>query len=178
MKLAIPYLFSKVRIVKEEGRKQLGEIGPLQFASSTHVNVKRSTAYNSNQLPSPLLAEVRIYRFTVVWSFGACEHVHLTTNTSVFECPTWFTTGMGTPQSHITSMATPHRRGLFMPTWWNAQVAGTKQCVQLRGKKSLEPKPQSQLLFSKTAIIQPLKGQRIGKCMKPHLEKSWQNGMP
>lgn len=99
--------------------------------------------------------------------------MHLPSNTGVYEPPR-FRTGLGMP--HPTSpvqllhtgeaCSCPHgtvHRELKPVCWYKAA------CV-IVGGKSLQPKPQSQFLFCKTAIIHPLKDQIIRKCIKPHLE--------
>lgn len=93
----------------------------------------------------------------------------------------------GNTASHTASVAAPHRRGSFVPTCHGER--GAETCMLLiqgiliqgnlcnwgwggvggGGWESLQSKPQSQLLFGKTAIIHPLKDQIIRKCIKPHL---------
>lgn len=168
---------SEVRTVKG-GRKT----GALQFASYTRVD-KRWRAKNLNQLPQPLF---RLGFPGSLWSAAlvcVCTHVHAHTYPQTLcSCePRWLPAGMGVPRSHVMSVA-PTQEGLLRPTWRSTRglkpVCFWHGSLCSCGQKPPRPKPQSRLLFSKTAIIHPLKDQRLRKCARPHLEKSWQDSMP
>lgn len=99
--------------------------------------------------------------------------MHLPSNTGVYEHH-----GSGqdweclTPH-HQCSYSTQERlvhAHMVQYTGSSNLYADTRQLVSLWGEKSLQPKPQSQLLFCKTAIIHPLKDQIVRKCIKPHPE--------
>lgn len=80
------------------------------------------------------------------------------------------------PPSHVLSVAPtlrkacsgPRGRAHSGPDFYASDMAA---CAVV-GKKPPRPKPQSQLLFGKNAIIHPLKDQRTRTCTRPHLEKS------
>lgn len=92
----------------------------------------------------------------VFWSSSARMCMHMHTAVFVWATVTHNRNGSASVPHHECGSYT--RRGLLVHTWLRAQggktcVLLTRQLVQLWGEKTLLPKPQSQLLFSKTALF-------------------------
>lgn len=136
------------------------------------MNVKRARAYNSNQLPPhPYLLKLG---FTgSLWS-EILVHVHLTTKwCDVSECPTWFTMGWEclSPTSRVQLLYTGE--ACSCPCGRVHGGLGQGSSCSCGGKNPYSPNHKANFCSARLLfIIQPLKDQRIRKCILSHTLKS------